>query len=864
MVKIIMMTKDINKTIARWMLCIGIAFATTSCILSVSEVGHSGTVRLTLNVPGRSIPTLSSRAMTDEQESAMDNLYVLAFPTSGNNAGTLGYVKAATPVSGSSTAFEVELPTGTYDFMVVANAKDVISGAGFTLNSTTKAQVVAAMTVSTSSSNSYKWAGTTIPLWGYTLTSVTVTDNSPTGNPIEVDMHRMLVRIDVALSTLAASGTVGGTGNDNFALTEVYLVNYNTVGQIAPNYTDPTVWNPTGGAVNAGKGIAIAPSLPAAVGKQTGMETSSPWAPAQKYTSGDGLTASTLEKAIYTFEADNGTASTHGTNPCVIVGGSYEGGATTYYRVDFIAKGGTSAAPTYTYLDLLRNHRYTLAIGKVSGAGYDTPKDAFDARSFNMEVDVMEWEESDMNEVGFDEQYSLAISQNEYEFSFEGGSQSLTVHTDFPDGWAATVCDAKGTPVTGVANWITVPETGATGAGTVNIAAPLYSDTSADRTLYIHITAGRMTLKVEVTQRAPLSPLAGILAPPGVIGYIRGTDILTLKGSQEYAANADIAQYAADNFGGLSDQTVYLAYFKFGSLIAISSDTSDTAAPYLEPEDIITGPSEWSGYRALKATPTWAGIPVYQDTDNTAGKFNVSAPTYHNAENIALGKGDPCMYYSDYFGTGYKLPTGNPYNGYSDTSMGAWQVASGDIPAGRFSSVAGEEGMFYSATGYRSVSDGTMYYQGINGYYWSSTVLGGTSGYILNFNNSSVGPFDTSLHTNGHSVRCIIPLPTIAVSPATYKCEATGGSKEFTVTTTEFAGTPSITLSGYDNGSWLGTPTLTGDTLKVTVAANPSSNARTGYIILTAGTANAMITITQNPTPDDWTDGGNQGVIVGN
>jgi hypothetical protein len=863
------MTKNMKKTIERLMLCIGIAFACTSCFTAESDcdsVGKPGLVRLTLNVPGRSTPRLSSRALTDAQETTISDLYVLAFPTSGANAGTLAYLKKATPISSSTTGFEVELPADTYDFMVVGNAKDVVLGAGFTLNSTTKAQAVAAMKVSTLVADNYKWTDTTIPLWGYTLSSVTVSDASPTGNPIAVDMHRMLARIDVELSTLAASGTDGGTGNANFALSEVYLVNYNTSGQVAPNYTNATYWNPTGGVVNAGKGIAVKPSLPSAPGKQIGMATSSPWNPAQKYTSADGLTASSIERAIYTFEADNGTASTHGTNPCVVIGGSYDGGATTYYRVDFISKGGTAAAPTYTYLDLLRNHRYTITISKVSGDGYDTPKEAFDARSFNMEVDVMEWEESDMSETGFDGQYTLAISQNGYEYSFEGGTQPLTVRTDFPDGWEATVCDASGTPVAVAAKWITVPATGTTGSSTVNIVTPVYSDTSADRTLYIHITAGRMTLKIEVTQKAPLSPLSGVLAPPGVIGYIRGTNTLTLKGSQEYSANADIKKYADDNFGGLSDQTVYMAYFKFGSLVAISSDLTDnTSGESLESEDIIAGPSEYvdaGSFAALKANPTWAGIPVYQAADFTDGKTNVSAATYHNLANFELGKGDPCMYY---FGSdGWKLPKGNPYNGYSNTSLGAWQAASGDILAGRFSSAAGETGVFYPAAGYRSSVDGTIYLKNINGYYMSSTAASVTNAYILNFYNLLVGPFDSGVHIDGISVRCIIPEPTISVSPSTYNFKSAGNSTTFTVTTTDFVGTPTITLSGDSDGSWLGTPTLVDGTLTVTAVANPSSNARTGYITLTAGTATAMITVTQDPTPDDWTDGGNQGVVIGN
>jgi hypothetical protein len=857
---------DMKNRIKRSILCIGVAIAATSCIKDpheVDSVGQPGVVRFTLNLPGRSTPHLASRALTEQQEEAVDNIYVLAFSTEGTDAGKLTYLKAGKPVSNDNTTFEIELPIGTYDFMVVGNAASNVLNAGFTLNSTTKAQAVDAMRDSTLLADNHKWTRTTIPMWGYTLEGVKIEEDTPTitaADPIKIDLHRMLARIDVKLSTLAASGTEGGTGNANFALTEVYLANYNTNGQIAPNYTDETVWKPKGGVVNEGKGIAEKPSLPSELGTRTGMATSSPWAPAQKYDSADGLTASLLEKAIYTFEADNGSASTHSTNPCLVVGGSYDGGATSYYRVDFISRDDTETPPTYTYLDLLRNHRYTVTISSVSGPGYDTPKEAFDARSFNMEADVMEWEYGDVIEAGFDGQYTLAVSQNEYEYSFEGGSQSLTVRTDFPDGWEATVCDANGTPVAVAANWITVPATGTTGSSTVNVVAPVYSDTSADRTLYIHITAGRMILKAKVTQKAPLSPLSGVLAPPGVIGYIRGTNTLTLKGSMEYSANSAIAQYATDNFGGLSDKTVYMAYFKFGSLIALSSDSTDTDGT-LESDDIITGPSEWNDYATLKANPTWAGIPVYQAADYTAGKTDVSAATYHNAANIALGKGDPCMYY---FGNnGWKLPKGNPYNGYSETSLGAWQAASGGIPAGRFSVVTGEEGLFYPAAGYRTTT-GSVFIQGTPGDYWSSTAYDDRFGYYLYFFSESVYPSSYTTYDFGYNIRCIIPEPTISVSPTSYNFSLTGGLKEFTVTTTDFVGTPTITLSGDSDGSWLGSPTLVDGTLTVTAVANPSNNARTGYLTLTAGTATAMLTITQDPTPDDWVDGGNQGVVVGN
>jgi uncharacterized protein (TIGR02145 family) len=62
--------------------------------------------------------------------------------------------------------------------------------------------------------------------------------------------------------------------------------------------------------------------------------------------------------------------------------------------------------------------------------------------------------------------------------------------------------------------------------------------------------------------------------------------------------------------------------------------------------------------------------------------------------------------------------------------------------------------IFLPAAGFRYYSDGTLYYRGLYGIYWSSTVTNGTSAYYLYF-------YSSSQHTNntnkfyGFSVRCV-------------------------------------------------------------------------------------------------------------
>lgn len=772
--------------IKKWLLCAGVALVATSCIVDEYEInpelsGEPGTVRFTLAVPGHSTPKPSTRALTEPQEKAIDNVYVLAFYASGDYSGKLAYLKAGEPVTGSSTTFEIELPMGSYDLMVVGNAESEVEGAGLVPRTTTKANAIAALTFSKTG----KWDYTKpIPVWGYTLSSVTVSDTTPAA-ALDIDMHRMVARIDVELSTAAA-----GTNNANFALTEVYLANYNTVGQIAPNYTNTSVWDDDGGVVNEGSGIALAPSLPEGegnpTGKQTGMAASAPWAPAQVYNSADGLTAGKVERVIYTFEAENGGKTTHSTNPCLVIGGSYKGDVkTTYYRVDFITKGGTELAPTYDYLDLLRNHRYEITINKVTGAGYDTPKEAFDARSFNMEADVMEWEEADMVESGFDGQYTLAISQNVYEFEAGGGSQPLTIRTDYPGGWKATVYDNENGTGTSARSWLTVtpPSKDMDGTFNVNIAAGANDD--AARTAYIHITAGRITLKVTVTQEKYVIPEPN-LAAPGVIGYRKSDGQLTLKGSKEYGSNVDIKQFAIDNFGGLEEETVYVAYFKFGSLVAIGSGGGNSD-PF-DKDDIIAVPKTADNFPyTLVDYKTYvdAGGSTAQnkwDRINDAGDGVTLSDGQNVGTDLTKGLGDPCAYWFDgVYTNNWRLPLGgasdrpnSPVNGWNGGTFGTAKLNSSSsnhgstwyaigatglgygIPAGRRRSPGWE--WYLPAAGYRDdLSDGSVGSQGSHGCYWSSTATGGTDGYRLTFNSGTVYSSLNLNYANGFAVRCVRP-----------------------------------------------------------------------------------------------------------
>ncbi len=109
--------------------------------------------------------------------------------------------------------------------------------------------------------------------------------------------------------------------------------------------------------------------------------------------------ASGLQRQIYIPESDvimNGTIgdANHEKRTAIVVGGSYNGGATTYYRLDF-AKGGN-------LINILRNHLYQFNISGVTGPGFSTRAEAYASRSMNMTATVLNWNEADMGNIWFD------------------------------------------------------------------------------------------------------------------------------------------------------------------------------------------------------------------------------------------------------------------------------------------------------------------------------------------------------------------------------------------------------------------------------------------------------------------------------
>ncbi len=108
-------------------------------------------------------------------------------------------------------------------------------------------------------------------------------------------------------------------------------------------------------------------------------------------------------------EANNKNAT------CLVVGGSYKGETTTYYRIDF-------GADITNLGKILRNHKYNFRITEVLSSGFPTAEEAANSNPTNIIVEVSAWDET-TKEIIFDKDYYLGVSTREPQVWFRQNSE---------------------------------------------------------------------------------------------------------------------------------------------------------------------------------------------------------------------------------------------------------------------------------------------------------------------------------------------------------------------------------------------------------------------------------------------------------
>ncbi len=375
--------------------------------------------------------------------------------------------------------------------VIVANSNIAAIAERFDKGQTTKAEVMEKLIHATSGSTPAEWkwktdvltpAYTPIPMYG----EVEVANLKPqTVSKEGIELTRMLARIDIQNSTLDNGNT------SNFTLEQVYLVNYNTAGYLAPAWASGTgqILDPQ----------PDDPLIPAASGKKPGKDNAIVYAL-------NGATEYIGE--IYAYESiaavDNPT-SADGDNTsrrdavCLVVKGTIEGGESSYYRVDFTAGSGNSAQ----YLPLKRNFKYVVDILQADGKGYASLEEAISSYTVlsNLKCRILSYDRSKIKNMVFNGQYMLGLGETEKTFDKVGtdygrGAAAIDVFTDYASGWTATIPSDVA--------WLTFENgtksmTGGSGESQMkfNVAN---AGTEADRTAEITVTAGRLTNKVTIKQ----------------------------------------------------------------------------------------------------------------------------------------------------------------------------------------------------------------------------------------------------------------------------------------------------------------------------------------------------------------------------
>lgn len=441
---------------------------------------------------------VATRSLTEAEEGAINTLQVLLFKD--DQFKYTRYAGSKEEGGNGLFTFSVRLPKGEHDLVVVANSEDIIEKARLE-SGNSKEEVYNKLKLSLNADE--KYSKKCIPLWGAKYDLDIKSDTDLSGDDA-IKLLRMLAKVEVLLEPKAASGSDGATGNSNFAIQKVLLYNYNKAGYLAPVVDDEgnRVQNTTRipNSTDTSKPIKVKGPLEYTAADDTSENN-------------DYFTPSNVLNTIYTFEAIAGNDSQSKENICIVIGGSYKGGETTYYRLDFLDRGNQS-----TPMDIERNTNYRFLISEVHGPGFKTPDQAFEFGPFNMECKVLSWDASVIGDITFDGFNFYAIDPKEDEIGKDGTDYGLIkIQTDYLDypptckvsgelenpdveltggpdnkGWLYDVKVDAGTVLEGVS-----PEAKEYKL-TYKVA---YNPNSEDgRTAYIHIQVGRLNSVVRITQ----------------------------------------------------------------------------------------------------------------------------------------------------------------------------------------------------------------------------------------------------------------------------------------------------------------------------------------------------------------------------
>ncbi len=346
-----------------------------------------------LNAPGN---LAISRASEEEVNGEIKNLYMLV--VSNNMLVDVRQGRRLEQTAENHDAsFTVAVPPGIYDLIVLANAEGILEDRGIHyLRGNNYAEEVLPNLYAGMGEAELTDQNLFVPMWGEHREV-----NVGSVSTLSVPLTRMLARVEVGVGTQSLiDGTWNGLDAEGdpipFVITSAELWKFPHFSSLIPN----------------GDG-----TLPAVVDVEDQVE--------------DYLM---VDEAPFGFYAPE--AVIHGTEAkeriAIIVGGSYNGGQESFYRIDFVV--GSELR------DILRNHLYQVRIRSVSGEGSPTAQEAYDAVATNITAQIVPWNRIALDGLNLSGSHYFSIDEREIMLQpVSGDVRKLTIRSSL-----SNFCFAKG------------------------------------------------------------------------------------------------------------------------------------------------------------------------------------------------------------------------------------------------------------------------------------------------------------------------------------------------------------------------------------------------------------------------------------
>ncbi|MCD8270873.1 MAG: BACON domain-containing protein [Parabacteroides sp.] len=435
--------------------------------------GEAGTFTMTVRVPGVNLPTNYSDPITEVRENDIREIDILAFRETENDDEEFCYRVAVqksdiqevvSSVNGSEKTFKLELKREDYGvrLVVLANARSSLNAIQTSLvEGTPKQSILNALTF-----NGNAWKNVTessfvnaFPMMGQTAELVYTTTQTTTSIQ-KASLLRAVAKVDIGVDIYGDPAI--GFGK-RFAIKNVFVYRANDKGRVSPHKDDLS------------KSQATKTNIPA---DATAL-------PVITYAYEKDVTENAIVRKIYLAESDAYAEGQEGNATCLVIQAKYDGGADTYYRVDFMNH-------TSEYLPLLRNHRYLINITQIRGDGYSTADEAAASKSSSLIYDLTVSDDG-INDIEYNGQHMIGVNKGVFYADWGTSTQSLTVFTNYSSGWTMTDADS----------WIVIDNENLNGIGnekktfsfTVN-----NNTTGFTRTGKITLSAGTLKKEVLVVQ----------------------------------------------------------------------------------------------------------------------------------------------------------------------------------------------------------------------------------------------------------------------------------------------------------------------------------------------------------------------------